>query len=177
MRHQSQKCFRSVFVGIPQNQKGYILYVTITSNIISSYDVVFDEIFSIALSYTSRPYSEAMAMLLAVIYTPYAISSREQTGNIITFAQFEEGDILTKNCNDAESGDKSYDNSIMPPLLSKEEMDDMDYGDESDHVLISTEILENILMEVSLIRTSIEEKPVIKYMILLGKENRNVKDR
>ena len=32
----------------------------------------------------------------------------------------------------------------MPPLLSKEEMDIMDYGYESDHDLISTEMLENI---------------------------------
>ena len=32
----------------------------------------------------------------------------------------------------------------MPPLLSKEEMDSMDYGDESDHDLICTEMLEDI---------------------------------
>ena len=32
----------------------------------------------------------------------------------------------------------------MPPLLSEEEMYAMDSGDESDHVLISTEMLEDI---------------------------------
>ena len=42
-----------------------------------------------------------------VSYTPYAASSKEQTGDVITFAQFEEGDILTKTRNDAESGDES----------------------------------------------------------------------
>ena len=31
----------------------------------------------------------------------------------------------------------------MPPLLSKEEMDAMDSGDESEHDIISTEMLEN----------------------------------
>ena len=36
------------------------------------------------------------------------------------------------------------DDSIMPPLLSEEEMDSMDSGDESDHDLISTEMLEDI---------------------------------
>ena len=65
------------------------MYVPITRNIISSYDVVFDESFSSALAYTSRPYSEAMAMRPVVTYTPYVTSSREQTGDIITFAQFE----------------------------------------------------------------------------------------
>ena len=74
----------------------------------------------------SQPYSEAMAIRPAVTYTPCDTSSREQTGDIMTFAQFEEGNILTKNCNDAESGDKSYDGSILPPLLSKEEIDAMD---------------------------------------------------
>ena len=59
-------------------------------------------------------------MRLYATYTPCAISSREQTGNIITFAQFEEGDILTKTRNNAESGDKSDDDSIIPPLMSEE---------------------------------------------------------
>ena len=43
-----------------------------------------------------------------------------------------------------ESGDESNDNSIMPPLLSKEEIDTIDSGDESEHDLISTDTLENI---------------------------------
>ena len=43
----------------------------------------------------------------AMTYTPYGTSPREQTGNIITFPQFEEDKILTKTINDAESGDES----------------------------------------------------------------------
>ena len=53
MRHQAQKEFHSIFVGIPRHQKGYLVYVPSTRNLISSYDVVFDESFSSALSYTS----------------------------------------------------------------------------------------------------------------------------
>ena len=55
--HQAQKGFRSIFVGIPEHQKEYIVYVPSTRNIISSYDVVFDKSFSSALAYTSRTYS------------------------------------------------------------------------------------------------------------------------
>ena len=69
------------------------MYVPSTRKVISLYDVVFDKNISSALSYTSRPYLEAMAMLLAVTYTPYATSSKEQTSDVITFAQFEEGNI------------------------------------------------------------------------------------
>ena len=43
-----------------------------------------------------------------------------------------------------KSNEESNDNSIMPPLLSEEEIDAIDYGDESDHDLISMETLEGI---------------------------------
>ena len=59
-------------------------------------------------------------------YTTYATSSREQTGNIIKFTQFEEGNLLYETRDNMESGDKSDNNSIMPPLISKEEMNAMD---------------------------------------------------
>ena len=76
-------------------------------------------------------------MSLAVTYTPCATSLRDQNSDKIMFAPFEEGNILTKTRNDAESGDESNDDSIMPILLIKEEIDTMDSGDESDHDLIS----------------------------------------
>ena len=93
MCHQAQKGFCGIFVGIPKHQKGYLVYVPSLRKIISSYDVVFDESFSRALAYTSQPYSETMVMHPAVIYTPCATFLREQTGDIITFAQFEDGNI------------------------------------------------------------------------------------
>ena len=61
--------------------------------------MVFDEIFSSELAYTSQHYSEAMVMFLSVTYTHCATSLREQTGDIITFPQFEEGNILTETRN------------------------------------------------------------------------------
>ena len=73
-----------------------------------------------------------------VAYTPCSTSSRGKTGNIITFAHFEEGIMWTKTRNDAEIGEESDDKSIMPPLLSEEDMNAMDSDDESDHDLIST---------------------------------------
>ena len=86
MCHQAQKWFRGIFVGIPEHQKLDLVYLPSTRKVISSYDVVFEESFSSALSYTPRPYSELMAMRPEVTYTPCATSSGEQTGDIITFA-------------------------------------------------------------------------------------------
>ena len=77
----------------------------------------------------------------AVTYTPYKTSPKEQTGEVLKFAQFEEGNIWTKNRNDAECGYK-YDNESN--MMSKQDMDAMNSGDESDHDFISTEMLEDI---------------------------------
>ena len=55
MRNQSQNNFCGFFVGIPQHQKGYLLYVPHKHKIISLYDVIFDESFFSALAYTSQP--------------------------------------------------------------------------------------------------------------------------
>ena len=107
-------------MGIPQHKKGYLVYVPSTRKVILSYDVRFDESFSSSLSYTSRPYAEAMAMLPAVTYTPYATSSKEKTGDVITFTQFEEGGLLSETRNDTDSGDESDSESIT---MSEKDME------------------------------------------------------
>ena len=59
-------------------------------------------------------------MRQAVSYPPYAKYSRKKTGNIITFAQFEEGNLLSETRDYTESGEKYDDNSTMPPLIREE---------------------------------------------------------
>ena len=78
MSHQSQKGFRDIFVGIPQHQKGSLIYVPITRKIVSSHDFVFYNTFSSASAYTSRPYSEALVIRPEFLYIPYATSSHEK---------------------------------------------------------------------------------------------------
>ena len=104
MRHQAKTGFHGIFVGIPQHQKGYLVYVKHKWKIVSLYNVVFDESLSSVLEYTPQPNAEAMAMRPYVSYIPYATSSREQTGNIIIFTHFEERNLLSETCNDMESG-------------------------------------------------------------------------
>ena len=76
-----------------------------------------------------------MAMRPAVTYTLYAMSLKEQTGDVITFTQFDEENILTETCNNAESGDESDNESI---IMSEQDMENLNSGDESNHDLIST---------------------------------------
>ena len=89
--------------------------------------------------------AEAVAVRLSVTYIPCDTSSREQTGNIITFIQFEEGGLLSETREyseiDDESGDEYDDDSIMPPLIIVEETNALDSVDESDDEPMSTDIL------------------------------------
>ena len=52
--------------------------------------------------------------------------------------KFEEGNILTEICNDAEMGDESDNKSIM---MNEQDMNAINCGDDSDHDLIPTEML------------------------------------
>ena len=132
MRHQPQKGFWVIFVGTPQHHKVHLVYVPSTWKIVSSHAVVFKEIKFSALEYSSQPYSEELATRSVILYIPYATSSHEQAGNIISFAHFEEGDLL-ENLHNTEE----YE-SISDSIDELSTYDD--YGDGS----ISTNTLEDI---------------------------------
>ena len=93
--------------------------------IISSYDDIFDESFSSAFAYTSQSYAEAMAMRPAVSYIPYAAYSREQTVNIITFAHFDEGGLLSalSRVSDNKPPSSKCANVIILPVCSLEDVE------------------------------------------------------
>ena len=55
-------------------------------------------------------YSEALAILPSVLYILCVTLSHEQTGDIITFAQFEEGNLVENKRN------KKEDESILAPI-------------------------------------------------------------
>ena len=64
------------------------------------------------------------------------------------FVKFQEGGLLSETGDDVETGDEYDDDSIMPPLLSIEEMDAMYSGDESNYEPMSTDMLKNTFMTV-----------------------------
>ena len=65
----------------------------------------------------------------------------------------------------------------MPPLLSEEEIDNMDSGDESDDEPISTKMLEDNRDRSQFHLSIIRENHVINYVIILSKDNQNGKER
>ena len=75
------------------------------------------------------------------MYTPYATSPKEQTGDVITFTQFEERYLLNETRNYTESSDESDSESIM---MSEQDMENIDEKEKFDDDLISTEMLHDI---------------------------------
>ena len=112
-------------------------------------------------------------MRLAVSYTPYDTYSKEKTDNIITFAHFEEGDLLSETHDDTESSDKYNDDSIMTPLLSEEEINMVDSGDEYEDELRPTYILEDICDSCNSHLRVDRREACYKYVIALNKNKRN----
>ena len=82
-----------------------------------------------------------MEMRPTVTYTPYATSSKEQTGDVIKFAHFDEGNLLTETSNDAESCDEYDSESLM---MNEQDMENLDSNEKSDDDHISTETLHDI---------------------------------
>ena len=82
-----------------------------------------------------------MAMRPTVTYTPYATSSKKKTGDVITFAQFEEGNILIETRNDTKRDDKS---DIEWLMMNEQDMENLDSNEKSDDDHISTETLHDI---------------------------------
>ena len=103
----------------------------------------------------------------AVTYTPYATSSKEQNGNVLTFAQFEEGDLLSETRTDTESSDEYDSESIV---MSEQDMENLDEKERFDDDHISTETLQKIVTEIRPTRTFIKGKHVLKCMIALRKK-------
>ena len=77
-------------------------------------------------------------------YIPYAISSKEHTGDIITSTQFEEDNLLLQSHKGMENCDKYDDDLTIPPLISGTKMDEMPSGDESNAEHMPEDMLEEI---------------------------------
>ena len=115
-----------------------------------------------------------MAMRPEVTYTLHSTSSNEQTGDIITFTQFEEENLLSETRNDTEIGDESDSESIM---MSEKDMENPNETEKFDDDLISMETLHAIRDEIRPIQKLIKWKHVLQYVIILNKRNSNGKER
>ncbi|MGH7974694.1 MAG: hypothetical protein ACREBR_04150 [bacterium] len=60
--HIPQRGVRGVFIGFPSDQAGSLVFIPATRQIVVSADVVYDEAFTSALSYSEKPFHDALTL-------------------------------------------------------------------------------------------------------------------
>ena len=121
MCHESQNSFHGIFVVIPQHKIGDLVYIPSTLKIVSLHDILFVHATSIF---------RGIAVGTEVSYILYATSFHEQTDDIRTFSQFEEGVLVESGRNAAEDGlilasiyESSTDNSFDDGSISTSDIE------------------------------------------------------
>ena len=138
MRHQAQKVFRSILVGIQQHKKVYLVYVPSTKNIhMMLFLMKFFYYVSIYVKTLCRSDCYASGYLIYTLC--YILKGTNCWYNHVRTVW--RGGLSSETRDDAESVDESNENSVMPPLIIEEEMNAMDCSDESEDEHMSIEML------------------------------------
>ena len=58
----TQRGIRGIFIGFPANQKGYLLFIPSSRQIVVSGDVAFDETFYSAIATTWKPFHDSLVL-------------------------------------------------------------------------------------------------------------------
>jgi len=81
-KHRTEKGIRGFFIGIPANQKGYLIYLPGSRTIACSGDVKFDETFYSAIATTWRRFEEGIALKPQANVIPGPNMELEETGDV-----------------------------------------------------------------------------------------------
>jgi len=92
---QTQRGIRGIFVGMADNQKGYLFYSPASRQLYISGDITFDETFSSTIATTWRPHRENLALRPVTSSIPDVSTTLEHTGDVTTTLppDVEEGEI------------------------------------------------------------------------------------
>jgi transposase InsO family protein len=121
---ETQQGIRGIFIGLAENQKGYLFYSPASRQIYISGDITFDEHFSSTIATTWRPHRDNLALRPVASYIPTASTTLEQTGDVFVTlpSVVEEGEIAPTNA----STQSDNDNGITPTNASTQSDNDDD---------------------------------------------------
>ena len=83
-QHCTETGLRGVFIGVPFNQKGYLIYLPGSRNIACSGDAIFDETFYSAVATTWRRFEEGIDLKPSSHVIPGPDMELETTGDILS---------------------------------------------------------------------------------------------
>ena len=113
--NQTQRGIRGIFIGFPRNQKGFLVFVPSTRQIVVSGDVVFDETFYCAIATTWRPFHDSLALRPISSNAPTGDMTVEVTGTIDdVFPSLQEGNLPNFTATEEDSST----NMVPTTLLS-----------------------------------------------------------
>ncbi len=123
---------------VPQTQKGLLLYVPSTRQIVISGDVICDETSASTMAETWRPFHDALALKPTTSFIPDSYTVLEHTGDLLS--QFEEGNATAKNNQTATTSpfeeDIIHSDLISDPVEDSSEEDVTEIVPQTvDHVL------------------------------------------
>ncbi|MGH7955157.1 MAG: hypothetical protein ACREOZ_04270, partial [Gloeomargaritales cyanobacterium] len=128
--HIPQRGIRGVFIGFASDQAGSLIFIPSTRQIIISADIAYDETFSSALTYTDKPFRDAITLRPSVSYISRPTTTHECTGDIIIFAtedqdqeQIEEG-RETKGQEKDQVDHEEEQQEDIPPSAPRQPQDD-----------------------------------------------------
>ena len=112
----SQRAVKGVFVGLPTNQQGYLIFMPQSQHIAVSHDVTFDEQFHTAVITNWKPYQDAMTLRPQSSHIHTEDDTLEHTGSAEDLPfMFEEGNAIDnpQNMDIDELSDVSSTQSYM----------------------------------------------------------------
>ncbi len=107
----TQRGIRGLHFGFSPTQKGLILYIPSTRQIVISGDVICDETFASTVTETWRPFHDALAFRSIASFIPDSYTVLEHTGDLLF--QFEEGNATAHNNQTATTSPFEEDSSIQ----------------------------------------------------------------
>jgi len=91
----TQRGIRGIHLGFSPTQKGWLLYVPSTRQIVISGDVICDENFASTVAETWRPFHDALALRPETSFIPDPHTFVEHTGDMLS--QVEEGNTVVRD--------------------------------------------------------------------------------
>ncbi len=91
----TQRGIRGIHLGFSTSQKGLLLYVPSTRQIVTFGDVICDETFASTVAETWRPFHDALALRPPASFIHDSYTVLEHTGDLLS--QFKEGNTTANN--------------------------------------------------------------------------------
>ncbi len=143
----TQRGIRGIHLGFCPTQKGLLLYVPSTRQIVISGDVICDETFASTVGETWRPFHDALALRPTALFIPHSCTVMEHNGDLLP--QFEERNAIANNYQTATTSpfeeDIIHSDLISDPVEDSSEEEIAEEPDDSNEEAGNSDIVPQVV--------------------------------